>query len=230
MGSVGNPLQEYGSGKYGSEPIENLGIQYYVALLTSEYQNAPNLKAFLQMMLQKFQDICQCQVSLDTAFDVDSAVGAQLDVIGVIVGAGRTVPFQPSGGISPVLDDATYRVFLKATAAINQWNGLLDSLYSIWQTIFPGGIIIIADNQDMTAAILVVSAASWGVGGWGGGGWGGMQGFTSIEQDLIKNGLIVPRPEGVEYLYVFEPFPVFAFDQNNAYAAGFDVGYWAPGY
>lgn len=213
MGTVGNPLQTYGSGKYGNSPIENLGIQYYLALLTSEYRNSPKLNAFLQNMLQKFQDICQAQVSLDTAFDVDSAVGAQLDAIGVIVGVNRTVPFQPSDSVSPILNDATYRILLKATAGINQWDGTIDSLYPLWQTLFPSGQIIIADNQDMTAAILLPGS-----------------GFTSIQQDLITHGMIVPRPEGVEYLYVFAPFPVFAFDQDNEYASGFDIGYWAAGY
>lgn len=220
MGNVGNPLQTYGSGKFGNPPVENLGTGYYQNLLTSEYRNAPKLNAFLKMMLQKYQDICQCQVSLDTAFDLDSAVGAQLDVLGVILGVGRTVPFQPSDSVSPVLDDSTYVILLKATAAINQWNGLIDSLYPIWQTIFPNSLIIIADNQDMTAAILLPGPS----------GWGGDSGFSSIQQDLIKNGMIVPRPEGVEYLYVFPPFPVFAFDQDNEYASGFDVGFWATGF
>lgn len=230
MGTVGNPLQTYGSGKFGNPPVENLGVGYYLALLTSEYRNAPKLNAFLQAMLQKFQDICQCQVSLDTAFDVDSAIGAQLDVIGIIVGANRTVPFQPSGGVSPILDDATYRILLKATAGINQWDGKIDSLYPLWQTLFPGGQIIIADGQNMTATILL-PGSGWGSGGWGGGGgWGGTAGFTSIEQDLIKNGMIVPRPEGVLYLFVFPPFPVFAFDENNQYEAGFDTGNWAVGF
>jgi len=51
--------------------------------------------------------------------------------------------------------------------------------------------------------------------------------FTSIIQDLVTNGYIVPRPEGVEYTYAFPKLPAFGFDLNNAYVAGFDVGKWA---
>jgi len=199
----------YGSGKYGNDPIETLPIGYYLSLLTSEYANASKMKAFLTLMLKKFDDVSQCLVTMDTAFDLDYAVGVQLDTLGVIIGASRTVGFQPSGGVSPVLDDATYRIFLKARVAQNEWDGTIGGMQAIWQQLFPSGKIIIADAQNMSATIIMTGS------------------FTSIIRDLVNNGYIVPRPEGVQYNYNFGSMPFFGFDLDNSFVAGFDTGKWS---
>jgi len=200
--------QGYGTGGYGNEPIETLPIGYYLGLLTSQYANSAKLNALLYALLKKFDDVSQCLVKMDTALDLDAAVGAQLDMLGATAGAERTVGFQPTGGVSPVLDDATYRVYIKAKIAQNQWDGTLPSLYPIWQALFPGGSIIIIDNQNMTATITLKGA------------------FTSIIKDLITNGYIVPRPEGVLYTYVFGTLPYFGFGSSPGFIAGFDEGHW----
>ena len=207
MSNPGQPIQSYGSGAYGSAPIESLQLGYYLSLVTSEHRNSPKFIAFLTVLLKKFQDISQCLTAMDTAFDVDNAVGPQLDLVGAIVGANRTVGFQPTGGVSPVLDDATYRILIKAQAAQNTWNGKIDSLQPIWETLFPGGEIVIGDLQNMSAVIFITGT------------------FTSIELDLIRNGYIVPRPEGVQYFDQFGPFPLFGFGSlNPTLIAGFGVG------
>lgn len=199
----------YGTGGYGNAPIETLPIGYYTGLLTSQYVASPKLNALLYVLLKKFDDISQCLVNLDLAVDLDAAAGAQLDMLGSIVGAARTVGFQPSGGVSPVLDDATYRLYIKAKIAQNQWDGTLPSLYPIWQTLFPGGSINILDNQNMTADIILRGT------------------FTSIIQDLITNGYIVPRPEGVLYTYQLGTLPYFGFGSSPGYIAGFNEGLWS---
>ncbi len=289
----------YGQGGYGNQPIETLPIGYYLALLTSQYQppSSPKLNALLYVLLKKFDDVSQCLVKFDTAFDLDSAVGVQLDALGQIAGVSRVVGFNPTGsgtvlnialtnggggylvagdvvvtitggggsgatahvsalspggrgallsvvvddpgsgytttpvvtlsapppgmyaaqayavatiGSSPVLDDETYRLLIKAKIAQNQWDGTIDSLYFIWKSLFPTGGIVIADNQNMTATIYLSG------------------GFSSIVQDLIVNGYIVPRPEGVLYTYVFAELPVFGFGEHNtSYVAAWGVGKWA---
>jgi hypothetical protein len=201
----------YGSGLFGNEPIENQPIGYYLALLTSEYQapTSPKTRAFLQAMLQKFDDASQCLVTMDLAWDLDTAVGVQLDTLGQIAGVSRVLPFQPSGGLSPILGDSDYRLLIKAQIAQNQWDGTIDSLQTIWQSLFPGGSITIFDHQDMTANILVSGA------------------FSSIVLDMINNGLIVPRPEGVLYNYGTSNLPIFGFNGDGVYIAGFDQGKWS---
>lgn len=208
MSSFGNPLSQYGSGKYGAAPIESLELGYYLGLLTSEYRNSPKLNAFLTVLLKKFQDVSQLFMAMDMAWDLDNAAGPQLDQLGTQIGASRTVGFQPSGGVSPILDDPTYRIYLEAVVAANHWDGTIDSLYSVWQNLFPGGSIIIEDNQNMTANIVLTGS------------------FSSIIQDLITNGYIVPRPEGVLYTYSFGTLPAFGFDRSDSFVAGFDVGHW----
>lgn len=200
--------QGYGTGGYGNEPIEMLPIGYYLGLLTSQYTNSPKLNALLYRLLRKFDDASKVLVEMDTAFDLGSAIGVQLDMLGATVGAFRTVDFQPSNGISPVLDDTTFRLYIQAKIGWNQWDGTMMSLYPLWQSLFPGGNIIIVDNQDMTADVVPIGK------------------FTSIVQDLITNGYIVPRAEGVLYTYLFGTPPFFGFDSDNEFIAGFDLGHW----
>lgn len=199
----------YGTGGYGNAPIETLPIGYYIDLLTSQYRNSPKLNALLYVLLKKFDDVSQVLVKLDTALDLDSAKGVQLDLLGQIAAAPRIVTFQPSGGVSPVLDDTTYRIYIKAKIAQNQWDGTIGSLQAIWRQLFSTGNIIVADNQNMTATIFLTGV------------------FTSIVQDLITNGWIVPRPEGVLYTYSFTTLPAFGFGDAPGFIAGFGEGHWA---
>lgn len=184
-------------------------ISYYTSLVTSQYQNAPKFLTWLESCLKKFDDASNCIDGLAWKFDLDSAIGSQLDTIGVIVGQARTVGFQPSGGVSPILDDATYRLLLKARIAQNTWDGKISSLQPIWQNLFPGGRINLQDNQNMTITVTLAGN------------------FTSIIQDLISNGYIVPRPEGVLINYLFGTQPFFGCDRNDSYVAGADVGHAA---
>jgi len=202
----------YGSGRYGiadTGPIYALGLAYYVGLLTSEYRLAPNLNAWLTALLSPLNDTTTMITGMTEAFDLGNAEGEQLDVLGAIVGVGRTVNFQPSGGVSPILNDATYTLLIQATIANNQWDGTESALYPIWAQLFPGGSITIVDNQNMTCDIVLTGT------------------FTSIIRDLITHGYIVPRPEGVLYNYVFGDLPIFGTDENNSFIAGVDLGHLA---
>ena len=152
--------------------------------------------------LQLFQDVLACANGFDANLDLSQAVGAQLDVLGVILGQPRTVSFQPSDSVSPVLDDATYRLLLQATVYRNHWNGLLQSLRTIWNNLFPSGVLLFTDNQNMTVNFYIAAP------------------FTSIIQDLISNSLIIPRPQGVLYAYSFAELPLLGFDFENATISG----------
>jgi hypothetical protein len=191
-----------------TSPVQSIGPGYYLGRLTSEYNQAEIFKSWMLSVLNIASDISNCLQFISSSFDLDYASGVQLDTLGVIVGASRTVPFQPSNSVSPILDDTTYRLLIKATIANNQWNGTIGELYPIWQTLFPGGSIIIIDNQNMTADITVTGN------------------FSSIIKDLISNGMIVPRPQAVEYTYIFGQLPFFGFDRNDAFIAGWDIGHW----
>lgn len=185
-----------------------LDVNYYLRLITSQYQKSANMLAWLTANGAVYADIVACADSFSTAFDIDAAIGVQLDVLGTIVGQPRTMPFQPSNGVSPVLDDATYRLLIRARAMQNHWNGKISGLWTIWKRLFPGGFLLIQDHQDMTVSFYI------GVG------------LTSILQDLIVQGMILPRPQCVLYNYTFATLPMLGFDRNDDYIAGFDVGHF----
>lgn len=213
---MGTTNYTFGSSGFGAGPYGGFTgtwptrpVSYYLNLFTSEYQLSANLLAWATAPLGSLDDLTNCLVGFNNGFDLSYAVGPALDILGVIVGQPRTVGFQPSAGVSPVLTDTTYRLLLQARIAQNQWTGTIDSLQPLWQSLFPGGRIVIQDNQNMTATIILSGA------------------FSSITQDLITNGYIVPRPEGVLYNYVFSTLPIFGFDQSNSYIAGFDQGHWS---
>lgn len=200
--------QGFGQGRWGNSPIEFLPLAYYLNLLTSQYRNSTKLNQFLEKMLQKFDDVSQALVQLEVLMDVDNAYGAMLDAIGSRVGASRLVGFTPSNGVSPNLDDNTYRVYIKAKAVANLWDSTIDGLQTAWSILFPQFKLYIQDNQNMTATVYVIGSPS------------------SILIDMIKNGYIVPRPEGVQYSYVVGHLPAFGFGQNTSFIAGFGQGMW----
>jgi len=108
----------------------------------------------------------------------------------------------------PTLGDNDYRNLLLATVVRNNWNGQQDSLYAYWNLLFPGTSIAIQDNMDMTANVFITGN------------------FSATMLALITGGLIVPRPQGVQYNYIFN-LPTFGCDLNNALVAGVDVGFIA---
>jgi hypothetical protein len=190
--------------------VHSATTDYYVGLVTSEYQNSPNFLAWLRGHLSVLSDSAAAANSINPNFDIDLAVGVQLDILGQIIGQSRTVGFQPTasppGSVSPVLDDPTYRLLLKARIAQNQWDGTIDGLQAAWKYLFPSGSILIIDNQDMTADISISGS------------------FSSIINDLINNGYIVPRSEGVLYRFS-ATLPILGADRNDAYQAGADLGH-----
>ena len=89
----------------------------------------------LEEMLSILDDVFEMAVYLDDVFDLDEAVGTQEDTLGGLVGAARILPFQPDRGISPVLDNESYRTLLKAKIAQNTWKGGIEDLKNTWEEL-----------------------------------------------------------------------------------------------
>jgi hypothetical protein len=160
-----------------------MSIESALNIITSQHRDKPKYVSWISASLSLIDSINA--VNITSAFDLDNAIGVQLDTLGAIVGVNRALDFQPTGGDSPVLDDATYRLVLKAKIIRNQWDGTVEQLYANWKEIFPDVDLIIKDNQDMSIVMLVIGMA------------------ISIEQDLVKNGYVMPKPEGVSVAYEF---------------------------
>jgi hypothetical protein len=200
-------------------------IEYYLDKLTSEYRSSTRMNAWLNANLKLFQDMLTCIRKILPEFDIDTARGVQLDVLGAIVGQKRQVDFQTSAGGNPILDDETYRLLLRARIAMNHWDGKIGSAMNIWGKLFPGGRLLIYDHQDMSATIFYFGA------------------FTPMIKDLIEHGYIIPRPEGVLYdrTTFLDGKALLGFDRNDELVAGFETadadaphlpqgkgGYFAP--
>lgn len=213
-------------------------VSDYTALITSEHSSKPKFSAMVAAVAQCFVDQQNLVNNIYAAFDLDEAIGAQLDVIGLWVGISRNVttpihvyfsldvsglgldqgnwqgPFDPSTGITS-LDDDTYRTLLRAKIAANSWDGTIPAAAAAYANLFgnSGSYIFIQDNQDMTMTVGVAGVIP-----------------SALLIALLSGGYLPLRPEGVLANYVFPSVnntALFGFDVENQYVSGFDGSSWA---
>lgn len=154
----------------------------YTDLITNYHAGKPKFVAHVDLSTRPLIDVSTATSGLVAAFDVDTAVGNQLDILGKWIGVDRTVaapisgvflewdkervgwdqgvwlgPYQSTDELTYLSDDV-YRIVLKARIGINNWNGQNGTLPNIPETALAGtGIkMIILDNQDMTISVLIV--------------------------------------------------------------------------
>jgi hypothetical protein len=210
----------------------------YTAKITSEHNQKPN---YMGVVFNNTEPFASLQEFLNTyigVFDLDAAVGMQLDQVGQWIGRSRYVdipltgvyftwddtvdvgwdsgvwkgPFDPDSGLIALPDDS-YRTLLKAKVAANSWDGSIPGAYAIWNAAFSGqSYIVIQDNQDMSMTV--------GIAG---------QPLDIVTRALITNGYLPLKPEGVSinfYSITPVPGPLFAWDAESDALAGWDVGNW----
>lgn len=150
----------------------------YVALVTSEHRR-PRFLALVEACVRPFVEAQAALAMLPAAFDVDAAVGVQLDAVGLWVGVTRYLQtplegvyfawdtpdvgwgegvwkgrYDPDTGLS-VLDDDNFRRLVKARIVANHWDGSVPLAYAAWRIAFEGtgSILVIQDNQDMSMSV-----------------------------------------------------------------------------
>lgn len=192
---------------------DNELLDGYRRLLTSEYKTRPRLTSWLLWLLSEGLTYKNTVQEFLDAFNLDTAEGVQLDIIGRIVGVDRLLPFHPVSGDSPLMNDSTYRMVIKAKIIQNTWKGTLDELYEAWAVLFPEvRYFQIQDLQDMTYNVVIMGA------------------FTPLERELIANGYIIPKPEGVRInlLTITDTsgLPLFAYDMDTYLLSGY-TSHWA---
>lgn len=176
---------------------------------------------------------------MQAKFDLDVAVGQQLDVIGEWVGISRFVRIRltdiyfsmdivdlgfdegqwysiyNSQYQTVELDDDRYRTLLRARIANNRWNGTVPGAYAVWETLFQDtGIgLLIQDLQGMHMLIAFTGPV-----------------LDSITTSLMTGGYLDFKPAGVRidaYIVPTVPdAPYFGFDVQNSSIDGFDLGAW----
>ena len=121
---------------------------------------------------------------MDAAFYIETASGAQLDMIGAIVGINRELPFASAHVADGLMADVDYRNAILAKILRNQWDGTNSTLPLLWQTIYPSLQMEYTDNQNMTMTVTVRGAVS------------------NTLSEMIQAGMIVPVPAGVGVTYI----------------------------
>lgn len=161
-----------------------MAIDSYVASITSEHIDKPNFIAWLSSSLNIVDGVYNLLSDMDNNFDIDNAIGIQLDMLGTVIGRNRTLNFQPLNGSDPVLNDTDYKLVLRAKIAMNNWGGTIPEMYSIWNNIFDDIQLELQDNQNMSFIAYILGYVD------------------QARQSLIQAGMIVPKPEGVHIKYI----------------------------
>lgn len=176
----------------------------YSSLVVSEHADKPNLMAVLAAIVQPLVDGQNMLGSLQMLFDLDTAVGDQLDVVGQWVGLSRSLTIPITGvyfafdtvgvgfdqGIWFVsgdaaagivsLDDSTYRLMILAKIAANTWDGSLGDANAKLLAAFPSADVFLVDNFDMTESFVLSGTAP-----------------STLFAALVGQGYIQLKPAGV---------------------------------
>lgn len=216
-------------------------VAQWTALITSEHNQRPIYIETLTEILQPLADLIVNMAAMPADFDLDTAVGAQLDAVGVRVGVGRQIsiplvgvyfaldtadvgfdqgtwfgPFDNPDGVFVLPDDA-YRALIRARIADNQWDGTISGAYAIYDAIFAetGFSILIQDlgNMHMIFAIAPSSTTP-----------------DAVTLALFTGGYLSIKPAGVMIDGYMSPSvpntPYFGFDVQTSAIDGLDVGAW----
>ena len=209
----------------------------YLNLITSLYRGQPKFMALCEAMVTPVVDVQALLVETRVAFDLDDAVGAQLDQVGEWVGRTRDLatpltgvyfawgvegvgwgegtwkgPFDPDTGIIRLVD-GFYRMLLRAKIAANAWDGDIPGAYAIWDQLFgaSGMLILLQDGQDMSMVVGVAGAVP-----------------DAVFRALLTGGYLPLKPAGVRVRYYALPVvegPLFAWDCDSDAVSGWGAAW-----
>jgi hypothetical protein len=215
-------------------------IEVYEKLITSEHCDKPKFLATVGVGVQPSADVSEMLLGLPLLYDLDVAVGEQLDRVGQWVGRTRYLAtpivdvyftldqeglgfdqgtwlglYDPINGLTALPDDA-YRTLLRAKILANTWDGTVPGAYEAWNTVFSGTgyQILIQDNGDMTMALALIGPLP-----------------DAVTTALFSGGYLSLKPAGVGITFyatsTVASSPLFGFDAQSSGIAGFDTGAFA---
>ena len=152
-------------------------IDYYTNLLIIQYNNKPKAIAHIDTLVSPVV-MDQLPVDVQDAFNIDNAVGVQLDTLGKYAGVSRT-GVDNSGSIT--LGDADYRQLIKFAIIKNNGGSSLSDIINLIQIFFPGGGFRVYDYSNMRMSYLIDNSI----------------GSLDLARMIVINKLL-PKPMGVE--------------------------------
>lgn len=212
-------------------------VDTYLSLITSYHRGKPKFAAMIKALVEPIVAQQAFLEHLPLDFDLDHAIGVQLDQVGEWVGRSRFVkipiagawftwgdatkgwgsgvwkaPYDTPSGITR-LDDETFRTLLRAKIAANNWDGTLPSAKAALEIIFPSGQthLIVTDNQDMSITFGVSGAIP-----------------SALFIALLSDGYLPLKPEGVQANYRITTVsgPIFGWGVDNDQIGGWGSGAW----
>ena len=171
-------------------------IAYYVNLLVLQYRQKPNARAMVATTVTPVL-MDYLPVAVQDAFDLNTAVGKQLDIIGKYCGVTRyNNTF--SGPIT--LTDSDFLSLIKMAITQNNAGSSLADIQALLNMFFPGDILVF-DFQNMRLDYYLTPAI----------------GSAELAQVFVTSN-ILPKPMGVQLgVTVYSPnvFKFFGFRTTN---------------
>jgi hypothetical protein len=146
-------------------------LEQYLALITSEHQDRLKFKSVVAIAIEPAADLQSFLLGMPAQFDLDLAIGAQLDVVGQWVGFSRlvSIPYpspwmaldDPTRGLdyAPLkgpfdlgnyyarLDDETYRRAIRAKITANWGDGNIGTAFlALKEFLTPDMLLFVTDD------------------------------------------------------------------------------------
>lgn len=200
-------LFETGVSQIGTE----LSFDFNTTII-SQYANSPILYQLIENINSNLDQTEAIDNFFDTVFDVETAQGFGLDILGRIVGIGRVLPvssvnylgFEEVGNLNAgrfgtdpfyngqvltsnyALSDTAFRFLILAKALANISNSSVASINKLLLLLFPNrGVCYVQDNENMTMTYKFNFSLS------------------PVEQSIVVNSGVLPRPSGVAVNYSY---------------------------
>jgi hypothetical protein len=219
-------------------PFPTQPVEHYLEYITSEHNQKPKYMDTIAISVDTWVQDQLISAGLPGLFDIDYAVGEQLDFVGQWIGKTRWIQvpnaffswdeeglgWNQANWKGPAdsddhlqrLDDYHYRILLFAAIAANHWDGSVPSAYAAWDALFlySGVTVVIQDYGNMSMMYGVLWATE----------------PDTVLISMLINGHMDLKPEGVKILdYIFQVEPnvaFFGFDAQNDTIAGWEAGSW----
>lgn len=190
----------------------------------AQYRNKPKAVAWFDIARLLGGDIEAAAIAVRNSYDIDSAEGEALNVIGRIVVADRSfigdTPMDPGlfaltdgdefGDIEAVfseptisqdsvLSDELYRIVIRAKIIKNNGDATIENILFGMNFLLPGAEVLrVVDGEDMSFSIEFYGQ------------------LTNIERFALLNATLVPKPQGVRFNGFLEGFGISEFGDDYA--------------